>query len=328
MPFLFALPDALQHDDIPPDAKADILEIVQDLHRYIGAHHDALFAARFQPPRELYVGGEDDLSSAQLFLESKIASSPDQPQREPEGQNDLSGVPPHWLPTRDQSGVTDFIYTVFEQVVPCRVTNDDVKRKGRRFPVGFPGVCCRHCLGQFNEGRYFFSTQESLGKLSLAGRLCECVCVMPFSNVHFHILYGYCVCLRHAFPIHLSLLIDIVHRHSIVLHWAGEALFSLSIGVRRNQAKGRLGSVPARAGASNHEVGGATKLFQAPVGWFAGWWNVDDSTRRLPLGRFDDNDNRSRRWVGAAAGRRRQVHSIDECLCGSSVGTGLSTPEQ
>lgn len=163
MPFLLALPDALHHDDIPKVVKADVLEIARDLQRYICAYHDELFAPRFQPPRELYVGGEVDLSSALLFLESKIAALPDNYQTEQERQNDLLVVPPNWLPSRDQSGVTDFIFTIFEQVVPCRVTSDDVKRKGRRLPEGFPGVCCRHCFGEFNEGRYFFSTQESLG---------------------------------------------------------------------------------------------------------------------------------------------------------------------
>ena len=163
MPFLLALPDALQHDDIPQIVKADVLEIARDLQRYICAYHDELFAPRFQPPRELYVGGDDDLSSAQLFLESKIVAFPDNHQGEQDRQNDLLVVPPNWLPSRDQSGVTDFIFTIFEQVVPCRVTSDDVKRKGRRLPEGFPGVCCRHCFGEFNEGRYFFSTQESLG---------------------------------------------------------------------------------------------------------------------------------------------------------------------
>jgi len=61
-----------------------------------------------------------------------------------------------------QKLMTDFVRTVMEQIIPCRATEADSARKFRRVAVGYPGLCCRHCRGVPGEGRYFFSTLESI----------------------------------------------------------------------------------------------------------------------------------------------------------------------
>jgi hypothetical protein len=62
----------------------------------------------------------------------------------------------------DRSRLTDFLVLVLDQAIPCRATEHDVAKKYRRVNVGFPGIVCRHCMGGNGEGRYFFSTVESL----------------------------------------------------------------------------------------------------------------------------------------------------------------------
>lgn len=48
------------------------------------------------------------------------------------------------------------------QAVPFCATEEDVRKKNGRIYLGYPGVVCRHCLGVKYEGRYFFSSVESL----------------------------------------------------------------------------------------------------------------------------------------------------------------------
>lgn len=169
--FLFLLPDALQQEDLSKDSMS-VLAIAQDLLRFISAKRQELLAKPSHLPREHYVLGDDDLSSPKMFLESKLtAVVPDRAVADQKGKNQghvagSTGAPTNWLPDRDQAGVTDFIFTAYQQTMPCRATAEDTIRKGRRgVTVGFPGLCCRHCmgLGEQGEGRYFFSSLESLG---------------------------------------------------------------------------------------------------------------------------------------------------------------------
>jgi hypothetical protein len=66
------------------------------------------------------------------------------------------------LREEEKGSLSDYLVSVLEQAIPCRATEDDVKRKNRKFDIGFPGVTCRNCLGADGGGRYFFSTVESL----------------------------------------------------------------------------------------------------------------------------------------------------------------------
>jgi len=168
--FLFVLPDVLKRSDLAPDVVKDCLEISRDLLRFISAHYREFFAEGFQPPREYYEsGGDDDLSSTPLLLETKIITMISDRMTTDQGENGVrsagSSVLKDLISEEEKVGVTDFIFTVFEQAIACRATPEDMRRKSRRFHVGYAGVCCRHCLGRNGEGRYFFTSLESLCKL-------------------------------------------------------------------------------------------------------------------------------------------------------------------
>ena len=66
----------------------------------------------------------------------------------------------------DKASLSDFFVKVMEQVVPCISNNQDLGKKNRKLVVGFPGLMCRHCRGKDGEGRYFFTTLESLATSS------------------------------------------------------------------------------------------------------------------------------------------------------------------
>lgn len=46
--------------------------------------------------------------------------------------------------------------------MPLRASEDDAERKKGRITAGSPGLACKHCKGARFEGRYFFSSVESL----------------------------------------------------------------------------------------------------------------------------------------------------------------------
>ena len=217
--FLFVLPDVLQRSDLAPDMVKDCLEISRDLLRFISAHYRELFAEGFQPPREYYEsgGGDDDLSSTPLFLETKTITMMSDHIATDQGEDGVrsagSSVLKDLISEEEKVGVTDFIFTVFEQAIACRATQEDMRRKSRRFQVGYAGVCCRHCLGRNGEGRYFFTSLESL---------CKPVHRCCLQSTHHSSI--------------LSLYLAVVAPYfSHLVHWAREAFSPLPIGPRGGQ---------------------------------------------------------------------------------------------
>lgn len=65
----------------------------------------------------------------------------------------------------DKPLVTGYLYLLMEQMQVCYFTEED--RSGGRskvkvFPVGYPGIQCKHCCGKAGFGRYFPSSQDAL----------------------------------------------------------------------------------------------------------------------------------------------------------------------
>lgn len=100
------------------------------------------------------------------------ASAPDETEEKEEtGDNDEEEaieVPPveHYplvLPI-DQPLISDYLYLTLEQMSPCNLMEADKVGcyKGRK--VGFPGLACRHCVGQAGCGRYFPASEASLSQ--------------------------------------------------------------------------------------------------------------------------------------------------------------------
>lgn len=163
--FLTILPDILRQCDLPLQEINDALEIVQEMLLYLSLRHEKLFDKKLQPSAEVYVGNEKKIASLLMsrlrHLHSLAVGAKGKASEEKEG-GDAKGVMTEIILDQDKPTLTDFLVTVLEQAVPCRASEHDVKKKFRRIHVGYPGFVCRHCLGSANEGRYFFTTIESL----------------------------------------------------------------------------------------------------------------------------------------------------------------------
>jgi hypothetical protein len=64
----------------------------------------------------------------------------------------------------DQDLISDYLYLTLEQMSPCLLMEADRVGcyKGRK--VGFPGLACKHCVGQAGCGRYFPASEASLSQ--------------------------------------------------------------------------------------------------------------------------------------------------------------------
>lgn len=64
----------------------------------------------------------------------------------------------------DRPLITDYLYLALEQMQPCNLMDADRVGcyKGRR--TGFPGLACKHCIGQAGCGRYFPASEASLSQ--------------------------------------------------------------------------------------------------------------------------------------------------------------------
>jgi hypothetical protein len=59
---------------------------------------------------------------------------------------------------QDKELVTDYLFTLLEQMEACRFTEQDRssgRSKVKNCPAGFPGMQCKHCGGKAGFGRYF-----------------------------------------------------------------------------------------------------------------------------------------------------------------------------
>ena len=157
MEFLLVLPALLGRADVELQVMNDSLELVHELTAFM-THNIPFFPAAMRPSPEVYMTkGKRVPSSLLTRLEHKSFS----------GQNknpmdELTDV----LWDEDAEVLSDFVVNVMKQTLACRATEADVARKFRRIHVGYPGVVCRHCMGDGGEGRYFFTTIESLTTLS------------------------------------------------------------------------------------------------------------------------------------------------------------------
>lgn len=64
----------------------------------------------------------------------------------------------------DKDLISDYLYLTLEQMQPCNLMEADKVGcyKGRK--VGFPGLACKHCVGQAGCGRYFPASEASLSQ--------------------------------------------------------------------------------------------------------------------------------------------------------------------
>lgn len=64
----------------------------------------------------------------------------------------------------DQLLISDYLYLTLEQMAPCVLSEADRVGCYKTRRVGFPGLACRHCVGQAGCGRYFPASEASLSQ--------------------------------------------------------------------------------------------------------------------------------------------------------------------
>lgn len=64
----------------------------------------------------------------------------------------------------DQPLISDYLYLTLEQMSPCVLMEADRVGCYKTRSVGFPGLACRHCVGQAGCGRYFPASEASLSQ--------------------------------------------------------------------------------------------------------------------------------------------------------------------
>jgi hypothetical protein len=64
----------------------------------------------------------------------------------------------------DRPLISDYLYLTMEQMAPCTLMESDRVGCYKTRTLGFPGLACRHCVGQAGCGRYFPATEASLSQ--------------------------------------------------------------------------------------------------------------------------------------------------------------------
>lgn len=177
--FLLVLPSILRQSDLVLQEINDCLEIIRELVDWMSVEYPKLLYKKYQPTKESYVPPKQpkqtppELSQRLRILyktsaataAAAAATKGGSEHAEPDGavgSGENALVMKELIRPEDKPNLTDFLVMVLDQAMPCRATEHDVEKKYRRINVGFPGFVCRHCRGDYGEGRYFFSTIESL----------------------------------------------------------------------------------------------------------------------------------------------------------------------
>ena len=87
---------------------------------------------------------------------------------EPESEDNLPPPPPvdarPLVFPEDEDLISDYLYLTLQQMAPCFLMEADRVGCYKTRKVGFPGLACRHCVGQAGCGRYFPASEASLSQ--------------------------------------------------------------------------------------------------------------------------------------------------------------------
>ena len=161
MRLLLVLPSVLRQPGLDLKHVSDCIGIARELADFLVANHQQMFDDRFHLDDEHYAGKE---KTNPYDLTARLRRFDDVTKSTSDDGMDISGSqqPVELVLPSDKPNLTDYVACVMEQAAPIRATDDDIRNKGRRVQVGFPGLACRHCHGSGGEGRYFFTSPESL----------------------------------------------------------------------------------------------------------------------------------------------------------------------
>ena len=150
MHFLLILPSLLMQSELPLQEINDSLQVIQDLAGFC-SEASSVFPKSMIPSTEIYSTPEKISSQHMVGRLENDASSGEE----------LTEV----IWEEDKKVLSDFVVSVMEQVLACRASEEDTRKKARKIHLGYPGAVCRHCRGMNGDGRYFFTTIESLTTL-------------------------------------------------------------------------------------------------------------------------------------------------------------------
>lgn len=103
-------------------------------------------------------------------VKSEEVEAPPPAPPEPEPEPEPEEPPPPPVDTRplvfpeDKSLISDYLYLTLEQMSPCVLMEADRVGCYKTRKVGFPGLACKHCVGQAGCGRYFPASEASLSQ--------------------------------------------------------------------------------------------------------------------------------------------------------------------
>ena len=169
---LMVLPNIFHQSGLNLRQIEDAGLVTKDLVRFLSVNPKKLFHESFQPVHEVYT--VDDGLTTRLLAEkiACLASSENgnphshecnkssiEKSKETLAESEI--IRDLVLPD-DEKHLTSFQSLALKQMLPCRFGAND-KRKKKCVAIGYPGIVCRHCLAANGEGKYFFSSLESLG---------------------------------------------------------------------------------------------------------------------------------------------------------------------
>lgn len=104
------------------------------------------------------------------FKKKNPPKPPPAPKTDPEPENEDNLPPPPPVDSRplvfpeDEALISDYLYLTLQQMAPCLLMEADRVGCYKTRKVGFPGLACRHCVGQAGCGRYFPASEASLSQ--------------------------------------------------------------------------------------------------------------------------------------------------------------------
>lgn len=180
MQILLVLPSLLEQSGLPMRKIEDTLGVIRDLAEFMTFKNDELFAEGVQLCREEYESGYDVSRPFLLPRMQQLVSIPSaSPSMDsPQGQLTAASDPDfirEIINPEDMQELSGFIGTVLRQFLPSRADELDASKR-RGIHVGYPGMMCRHCAGKGTEGRFYFTSLDSLNTAATAtlGHVYKC----------------------------------------------------------------------------------------------------------------------------------------------------------
>lgn len=205
MQVLLVLPSLLEQSGLSMRRIEDTLGVIRELAQFVATKNGELFAKPLQLCPEKYEVGHDAFQPFLLPRLKKIASKRLANAEGAEAKADDNADPEfirEVVNPEDLQELSGFIGTVLSQFIPCRATEIDVMTRTKKgIYVGYPGskfvmvtmfnvqsltqltyapisttVLCRHCASKGTEGRYFFTSLDSLNTAATAtlGHVYKC----------------------------------------------------------------------------------------------------------------------------------------------------------